>query len=55
MAVPVAEFDRPKLERLKQRYEEAVTNGEETFEFEGHELYHAYAKYMIEYLEGVLA
>lgn len=47
-------FDRPKLERLKKRFNRAVEVGETQFEFEGGDYLTSYAKYMIEYLERQL-
>lgn len=48
-------WTRPLLEQFKQRYEQAVKNGELQFEFEvngvKHDFITAYAKYLIEYLE----
>lgn len=43
-------FDRPKYERLKARYAQAVAAHEEVFTFEGHDYLTSYAKYLIEYL-----
>lgn len=43
--------DRPMLKRLKKAYEECKG---EWFIFEGHKLLKVYAKYLIEYAEGVL-
>jgi hypothetical protein len=48
------EFTRPRLEALKKRYQEAVESKAENFTFDGHLILTDYAKYMIEYLEGVL-
>ncbi len=42
------------LRALKKRYELAVADKEETFEFQGEELLTEYAKYLIEYAEGVV-
>lgn len=55
MAKYMVEFDRQKLDRLKQRYNEAVKNGEELFVFEGGEYVIGYAKHVIEYLEQRLS
>jgi hypothetical protein len=43
-------FTRAKLEELERAYSAAVAKGQETFLFEGHELFVPYAKYLIEYL-----
>lgn len=48
------EFDRPKLRRLQAAYKTAVAAGATQFDFEGNELLASYARYLIEYLEGVL-
>lgn len=45
-------FTRAKLDELKQAYTKAKQKGAEQFEFEGHPLLVAYAKYLIQYLEG---
>ena len=47
-------FDRPKLERLKLVYQEAIEAKRESFWFEGKEYLVAYARYLIEYLESVI-
>jgi hypothetical protein len=50
-------WDRPKLERFKKAYEKAIVDGarpNDTFVFDGNEFVVQYAKYLIEYLEGVL-
>lgn len=47
-------FTLKKLERFEKRYKKAVADGEETFEFEGHEYVTAYAKYLIAFLSGQL-
>jgi hypothetical protein len=44
-------FDKPKLERLKKVYENARSDGAETFVFEGKEYLTDYAKFLIEYIE----
>jgi len=49
------DFNREKLKQLKRVYAIAVARNKETFMFEGHELLVAYAKYLIEYLEGRLS
>jgi hypothetical protein len=50
------EFDKKKLKALKEAYALAMEqeDKEAIFIFEGKELLPAYAKYMIEYLEGKL-
>ncbi len=45
-------FTRLKLAQLKAQYDKARMEGHEQFEFEGHEILVAYAKYLIEYLES---
>lgn len=44
-------WDRPMLRRFKKAYFEALPDA--TFTFEGHEFVTNYAKYLIEYLEGI--
>ena len=46
------QFTMDKLDRLIERYDLAVENGEEQFEFEGHDFLTDYAKYLIQYLRG---
>lgn len=48
-AWPTIEFDKEKTQRLRKKYE---STDEAIFEFEGHSLLRAYAKYMLEYLEA---
>ena len=48
----MTEFTPAKLAKLRKAYGAAVASGAEQFEFEGHPLLVAYAKYLIEYLEG---
>ena len=43
------------LAALKRRYNLAIKYNKEIFEFKGQELLMGYAKYVIEYLEGVKA
>lgn len=43
------------LERFKTAYEAALKEEGDTFRFDGHEFLKDYAKYLIEYLESVLA
>lgn len=47
-------FNRARLERLRAAYDAALLDKLEAFNFEGHVLLTAYAKYVIEYLEGAL-
>ena len=47
------EFTREKLELLKSEYKNAVAKEYEYFAFDDNVLHTGYAKYMIEYLEGV--
>ena len=51
----IVEFDRPKLERLKKSYLDAVEHNKLFFEFEDKKYERNYAKYLIEYLEFKLA
>jgi hypothetical protein len=44
-------FNRPKLQRLKDAYDRAKATGRDQFNFEGNRILTAYAKYLIEYLE----
>jgi len=52
MSIHQVEWDRPKLDRLKNAYANAVTDEQEQFEFEGLEFVTGYAKYLIMYLEA---
>lgn len=45
-------FDAAKTEQFRKRYEQAVREREEMFEFEGKDFLVGYAKYVLEYLEG---
>ena len=45
-------FDRQELTTLKRKYTVAVSIGEGTIVFQGKILLTAYAKYLIEYLDG---
>jgi hypothetical protein len=45
-------FTRAKLAQLKDHYTMAKRRGADQFEFEGHPIIMAYAKYLIEYLES---
>lgn len=47
-------FDRAKRDKLRAAYEAAVAAGQESFEFEGHELLVTFAKYLLEHLDNVL-
>jgi hypothetical protein len=47
------EFDQPKLKLFKAAYAKAVEAKQDSFWFEGHEFLTSYAKYVIEYLEGL--
>lgn len=46
-------WTRPKLEQFRAEYSKHPDR-DATFMFEGHEFLVGYAKYLIEYLEGVL-
>ena len=54
MSDQMVTFDRPKLERLKSVYAEALEAKRESFWFEGKEYFAEYARYLIEYLESVI-
>jgi hypothetical protein len=47
-------FDPSKLERFKIMYQAAVARNADSFVFEGNAFSTAYAKYLIDYLEGRL-
>lgn len=47
-------FTPKLLANLKEKYKLAKETGADVFIFEGHELLTAYAKYLIEYLDGKL-
>lgn len=47
-------WNKDKLAQFKRAHHACVANGQESFEFEGHPLLAAYAKYLIEFLEGKL-
>lgn len=51
----IFEWTRPKLVRFQADYAAAAAAGKDTFVFEGSEFVVGYAKYLIEYLNGVLA
>ncbi len=53
--MPEITWDREKLERFKAALAKAKAHGQDVFLFEEHEFLQAYAKYLIEYLEGVIA
>lgn len=46
------EWTLDMLKRFKARYKRAVQNSEDVFVFDKHEFLTAYAKYLIEWLEG---
>lgn len=48
-------YTKESVERLRGRYREAVACGENEFVFDGKEYVTDYAKYMLEYLEGVFS
>lgn len=50
----IVSWDKPSLKAFKREYEKAVRRGWKTFTFHGNEYVVGYAKYLIEYLEGVL-
>lgn len=47
-------FSRPKLARFKVAYARAVKENKADFTFDGHDYLVGYAKYLIQYLEGIL-
>ena len=54
---PSINWTRPMLERFKRAYADAINANPDrnsVFTFEGHEFVQGYAKYLIEYLEGLL-
>jgi hypothetical protein len=54
MADKSINWDRPMLERFKKAHADAVAKKVTKFTFDGNEFLVAYAKYLIQYLEGVL-
>lgn len=46
------QFTQDKRDALRRAYDTAVKAKHETFTFEGSELLVAYAKYLLEYLDG---
>jgi hypothetical protein len=46
-------FTPAKIARFREIYQTAVEAKAETFRFEGHEVLTDYAKYMLEYLDGL--
>lgn len=46
-------FNRNLFATLKEKYNHAVENKIEVFEFEGQEVLTSYARYLIEYLETI--
>lgn len=51
-STPTIKFDRPKTERLRKAYTAAAQTGQDQFDFEGHTLVTAYAKYLLEHLDN---
>ena len=49
------EIDAEGAKRLTKAYEDAVAQGSDTFDFEGHQFNTQYAKYVVEYLNNELA
>lgn len=47
-------WDAEKRDRFRARYDEAVTNDEHEFTFEGHRFHTQYAGYLLVYLDQVL-
>jgi hypothetical protein len=48
-------YTKESVERLREGYKEAVACGKNEFVFDGKEYVTDYAKYMLEYLEGVFS
>lgn len=53
--LPSSNFDRARLDRLKQAYARALAEDRDYFPFDGMELLTSYAKYLIEFLEMQIA
>lgn len=51
---PPITFDKKKYRGLKKAYNNAVNDNQDSFTFDKNEYLTAYAKYLLEYLEGVL-
>jgi hypothetical protein len=51
-ATPTMNFDRPKTKRLRAAYTAATAAGQDQFDFDGHALLTAYAKYLLDYLDN---
>jgi hypothetical protein len=49
---PMIDFTREKRDALRREYDKAVAAKQENFKFEGNEYVVAYAKYLLEYLDG---
>jgi hypothetical protein len=47
-------WDRTKRDGLRKAYEAALAAGKDVFQFEGHDILVSYAKYLLEYLDGML-
>jgi len=45
-------FTPKKLDALRAKYAQALKVGHDRFTFEGYEMLVAYAKYLLEYLDG---
>lgn len=45
------EFTEQSFEKFKAAYKESVEKQKESFDFDGHEVFTLYAKYIIEYVE----
>ena len=45
-------FTRESLEQLQEKYDQALLERKNSFQFEGHTLIVDYAKYLIEYLRA---
>lgn len=47
------EFKKQDLANLKLSYSVAIKNNKTVFKFKGHKILVSYAKYVIEYLDGI--
>jgi hypothetical protein len=53
--VATVEFNAARRELLRKAYNDAVESEQKVFTFDGNEYLTAYAKYMLEYLDMVIA
>lgn len=52
MSDPIIDWTPEKLQALKRAQAHAIETKQDQFKFEGHDILVAYAKYLIEFLEG---